>query len=208
VLTANYALKLASLTSMEVPADAAPPPPAEEQVLPAYWELMGESDHAAYLTLRQTVSSSAWKHCRHHSNEVNRDILNTIHTFVIRSDADDWKRALVCGICWLRELIAINTRQLRLLVLKCKSSINAMFQNIGYVTARRHPTTVCNRAVLPRDQGQLRRTQEVDNTRSEDVTRPRPRCSRHHRVRPRHPRDRHECRAAHWPGILEVTLVR
>jgi hypothetical protein len=122
---------------MEVPGDPAPPQP-EAPVLPAYWDLIGDTDRAAYLTLRQTLSSSACKHCRHHSNEVNRDILNTIHTFVIRNDADDWKRALVCGICWLRGSIAVNTRQLRLLVSKCKSSINAMFQNIGYVTV---PTT-------------------------------------------------------------------
>jgi hypothetical protein len=137
VSTANYALKLAGLPSMEVHADASPPK-AEAPVLPAYWDLIGDSDRAAYVTLRQTLSSSACKHCRHHSNEVNRDILNTIHAFVIRNDADDWKRALVCGICWLRGSIAINTRQLRLLVSKCKSSINAMFQNIGYVTV---PTT-------------------------------------------------------------------
>jgi hypothetical protein len=44
----------------------------------------------------------------------------------------------VCGICWIPDGIAINTRQLRLLVGKCKSSINAMFQNIGYATI---PTT-------------------------------------------------------------------
>jgi hypothetical protein len=138
VLTVNSALKSGGLTLMEVPADSAPPPPANEEVFPAYWDLIDESDRAAYLTLRQTLSSSTCKHCRHHSNEVNRDILNMIQAFVIRNDADDWKRALVCGICWLQASIAINTRQLRLLVSKCKSSINAMFQNIGYVTV---PTT-------------------------------------------------------------------
>jgi hypothetical protein len=37
-------------------------------------------------------------------------------------------------MCWIHDGIAINTRQLRLLVGKCKSTINAMFQSIGYAT--------------------------------------------------------------------------
>jgi hypothetical protein len=39
-----------------------------------------------------------------------------------------------CGICWLsREgTVAVNVRQLRLLVWRCKSSINASFQMLGF----------------------------------------------------------------------------
>jgi hypothetical protein len=56
----------------------------------------------------------------------------------MRNDGDDWKRGLVCGICWLNSGIAVNTRQLRLLLSKCKSSINSMFQSIGFSSI---PTT-------------------------------------------------------------------
>lgn len=108
------------------------------QNLPMYWNLISEPDKVAYLSMRQALSSSACKHRRHHSNEINQEIVSTIHAFVMRGDGDDWKRALVCGIVWLNTAIAINTRQLRLLLSKCKSSINAMFHNIGYVTV---PTT-------------------------------------------------------------------
>jgi hypothetical protein len=106
--------------------------------LPLYWTLLSDPDKAAYLAMRQALSSSACKHRRNHSKEINQDIVTTIRSFVMRNDADDWKRGLVCGICWLSANIAINTRQLRLLLSKCKSSINAMFQAIGYATV---PTT-------------------------------------------------------------------
>lgn len=103
--------------------------------LPMYWDLLNDRDKMSYLRMRQALSSSACKHRRHHSNEINQDIIATLHNFVMRGDGDDWRRALVCGICWIHGAIAINTRQLRLLLSKCKSSINTMFQNIGYTTA-------------------------------------------------------------------------
>jgi hypothetical protein len=103
-----------------------------------YWNLLSEPDKMAYGHMRQSLSSSACKHRRHHSKEINQDNLTRLRGFVMRGDADDWKRALVCGVCWLNGAIAINTRQLRLLMSKCKSSINAMFQDIGYATV---PTT-------------------------------------------------------------------
>jgi hypothetical protein len=106
--------------------------------LPLYWALLSDTNKGEYLAMRQALSSSACKHRRNHSKEINQDIVTTIRSFVMRNDADDWKRGLVCGICWLDADIAINTRQLRLLLSKCKSSINAMFQAIGYSTV---PTT-------------------------------------------------------------------
>ncbi|OHT13105.1 potassium/sodium hyperpolarization-activated cyclic nucleotide-gated channel 1 [Tritrichomonas foetus] len=117
-----------------------PPPPIQQQTLqmPLFWQLLNDNDKEAYNRMRVALSSPACKHRRHHSNELNREIVNTIKSFVIRNDGEDWKRALVSGIAWLPNAIAINTRQLRLLLSKCKSSINALFQNMGYVTI---PTT-------------------------------------------------------------------
>jgi hypothetical protein len=52
----------------------------------------------------------------------------------VRGDPSDAARGLVCGILWLDSGIAINTHQLRLISSKCKSSINASFQTLGYGT--------------------------------------------------------------------------
>lgn len=111
---------------------------SQAQQMPLFWEYLNEQDKEDYLKMRTALSSPACKHRRHHSSELNREIVNTIKNYVIRNDGDDWRRALVSGIVWLPNAIAINTRQLRLLLSKCKSSINALFQHMGYVTI---PTT-------------------------------------------------------------------
>lgn len=103
-----------------------------------YWDLLNKDDQDQYNNIRDTLSSSACKHRRHHTNQINQEIVSTVKRYVFRDEQDRWKRSLVCGICWLNDVIAINTRQLRILLSKCKSSINAMFQNIGYATV---PTT-------------------------------------------------------------------
>jgi hypothetical protein len=59
-------------------------------------------------------------------------MLSNLQTFIMRNDQDDWRRGLVCGICWVHNAVAINIRQLQILMARCKASINSMFQNIGY----------------------------------------------------------------------------
>ena len=102
---------------------------------PKYWDLLSTDDKASYEVMRGTLSSPSCKNRRNKSLETFTEIIDTIHNFVVRNDSDDWKRALVCGACWLgKNAIAINTRQLRLLIAKCKSSINGSFQQMGYST--------------------------------------------------------------------------
>lgn len=110
----------------------------QDQQMPVFYNLLSDADKELYNKMRITLSSPACKHRRHHSKELNREIINSIKNFVVRNDPEDWKRALVTGIAWLPNAIAINTRQLRLLLSKCKSSINALFQDLGYYTI---PTT-------------------------------------------------------------------
>jgi hypothetical protein len=66
------------------------------------------------------------------------ECLTQIRGFAIRDDADDKLRSVVCGVFWLPDGVAINVRQLRLLMGKCKSSVNSSLQKIGFsVTLRR-----------------------------------------------------------------------
>jgi hypothetical protein len=102
--------------------------------LPKYWDLLSSDDQHLYITLQETVSAPTRKNRRNRSLQTFGEIIDAIKSFVIRNDSDDWKRSLVCGICWLSAdgPIGINTRQLRLLVSKCKSSINGSFQLLGF----------------------------------------------------------------------------
>lgn len=115
-------------------------PEAEQQVQlnPGFYDLLSDSDKEGYNQLRSALSS---KNCRNRRNkrlETFSEMLNAIHSYAIRNDDSDWKRCLVCGVLWLSNGIAINTRQMRLLIDKCKSSINGSLHRMGYsaVTCR------------------------------------------------------------------------
>ncbi|KAK8886737.1 hypothetical protein M9Y10_042205 [Tritrichomonas musculus] len=110
----------------------------EQPQLPGFYDLLSDSDREGYNQLRSALSS---KNCRNRRNkrlETFSEMLNAIHKYAIRNDENDWKRCLVCGVLWLSNGIAINTRQMRLLIDKCKSSINGSLHRMGYsaVTCR------------------------------------------------------------------------
>lgn len=99
---------------------------------PKYWNLLDGEDRYKYTIMRAEMSSPSNKNQRNKRIETFSEALDKIKKFAIRNDSDDWKRCLVCGICWLPEGIAINTHQLKILIFKCKSSINGSLQKMGY----------------------------------------------------------------------------
>ena len=103
-------------------------------VQPRYFELLSDEDKESYMKLKTQLSSPNCKNRRNKSHEVFKEIVASIKRFSIKGDDSDWKRSLVCGVLWLDHSIAINTHQLRLLITKCKSSINGSFQALGYGT--------------------------------------------------------------------------
>ena len=105
---------------------------------PQYWDLLPEQDKVTYLQLKHDFSAGNIKRVRNSRLETFDGILDTIRNFAERGDENDWRRFLVCGVCWMDNAIAINTRQLRLLVSKCKSSINGSLQKMGYSTNMSH----------------------------------------------------------------------
>jgi hypothetical protein len=56
-----------------------------------------------------------------------------LRAYCMRGLEDDWRRCLVCGICWLANGdIAVNNRQLRAVLRKSKSSLNSAFAMMHY----------------------------------------------------------------------------
>ena len=100
---------------------------------PMYWDILPNADRARYISLRQKISKEGQNN--KNSNTVNisfEDQLKMIREFAERNDIHDWKRFLVCGICWKGDVLGVNTRQLRFLIKKCKSAINNSLQRMGY----------------------------------------------------------------------------
>jgi hypothetical protein len=61
-------------------------------------------------------------------------MLRVVSEYCEQPDGSAAARCLACGVCPLAQGVAINVRQLRLLLQGCKSSINGSFQQLGCVT--------------------------------------------------------------------------
>lgn len=99
---------------------------------PLFIDLLSDDDKNKYNELREQFSSPKYKNRRNKSNNVFKNMIRSINTFINKDNNDVYKRSLVCGIVWINDMIIINTHQLRILIDKCKSSINGSFQSIGY----------------------------------------------------------------------------
>lgn len=102
---------------------------------PPFFELLSTRDREEYFELRGKLVSSDKRYKKNMRIESLQDELNAIQAYCLRGDGQDWRRCLVSGICWLGpQDIAVNTRQLRLLINKCKSSINGALAKMNYGT--------------------------------------------------------------------------
>lgn len=99
---------------------------------PLFIDLLNDEDRIKYSELREQFSLPKYKNRRNKSNNVFKTMIQSIKSFIDKNETDKWKRSLVCGIVWVDDMIIINTHQLRILIDKCKSSINGSFQSIGY----------------------------------------------------------------------------
>lgn len=100
---------------------------------PPFFSLLPLEDQAGYIQLRESLNSYK-KYKRYKRLESLSDQLDEVRRFCMRNDGEDWRRYLVCGICWMGYDLAINIRQLKDLVGKCKSSINGALLKMGYGT--------------------------------------------------------------------------
>lgn len=101
---------------------------------PMFYEILEPYDQKLYEELQSTVGSSSNRYNRNKRIATFQEMLDHIRKYCERGDGDDWKRYLVCGVCWMGSDIAINTRQLRVLIAKSKSSINGALAKMGYTT--------------------------------------------------------------------------
>jgi hypothetical protein len=109
-----------------------------EDELPAYWNLLNEGDRQGYMVLRGMLKPVVMRATKSTVARKFAAIISEIKKYAVRGDENDWSRSLVCGMVWLGDCIGLSTRQLSKLIGKCKSSINSVFQALGYGTI---PTT-------------------------------------------------------------------
>ena len=103
---------------------------------PEYINILSIEDKELYEQIQKNVSSQNFRYKRNRQIETLTDVLNCIRKYCEKDEEGKWKRYLVCGICWFDDYIAINTRQLQLLISKSKSAINWSLSKMGYITVK------------------------------------------------------------------------
>lgn len=84
--------------------------------------------HALVSFLRNTGT----RYQRFKKLAIFEDQLRAIREFVIKHNAYDYKRALLCGIYFSENIVCVNNRKLSQLLGKSKSSVNMSFSELGY----------------------------------------------------------------------------
>lgn len=101
---------------------------------PDFFDLLKKEDKDKYWNLFNYISNLEKKCKRYRKAKWLVETFNLIRLFCVQNDADDWKRCLVCGIFWIDNDIVINTSQLKLLICRCKATINQTLSEMGYVS--------------------------------------------------------------------------
>lgn len=101
---------------------------------PKYFSLLNQQDKEGYRKLQTVLLQATEKRHRGHRLDIFLDCLDQIHRFSQRGEEDDWKRCCVCGVCFLKCGIALNSHQMKFLTNKCKSSINGALKMMKYKT--------------------------------------------------------------------------
>jgi hypothetical protein len=90
---------------------------------PQNWELLSEANKDVYRRISAAFSAPS---SRNKQIDDFREIIDAMKLFVNSEDVDKWRRSLVCGVFRLANRITVNIAQLKLLVFKCKLSINKL----------------------------------------------------------------------------------
>lgn len=106
----------------------------EEREQPNYFNWLSPEDQKMYIELQNIVGSNENRYNRNRRLVKTKESFDSIRKYCEHDKDDAWKRYLVCGICWHDDYIAINTKQLKHLISKCKSSINDVLAKMGYET--------------------------------------------------------------------------
>jgi hypothetical protein len=119
---------------------------SDEIKLPSvYWNRLPREDQEEYFRIRKKLHSSSVK--EKHGVSLSYE-LKIVRDYVERRSDFIEERAVVCGIFFANTFIAVNNQQLKVLLGRCKSSINNCFVLLGYISVKTK-IRQCIETVLP-----------------------------------------------------------
>jgi hypothetical protein len=115
-----------------------------------FWSVLSQSDKNEFLRLRTKFDQDKRSIARDRRAVTFANELFTVLEYIDRSPDNMEARAVVAGVCFVGPIICVNTRQLKYLLCRCKSSINGILQELGYVGVRpKSKTRSCVLASMP-----------------------------------------------------------
>ena len=106
----------------------------ESDFKPLFFNILSKEDCSGYNSLRANIMLQMKKDRGRNRLKTKSfaESLDRIKFFCVKHDGNDWKRCLVCGICWLQNGIGVNNTTFSKLIDLCKANINFSFQKLGY----------------------------------------------------------------------------
>jgi hypothetical protein len=95
------------------------------------WSALSSDDKQMYLTLRRNFLQRTTSTDIPNTSRFYQDI-QAVTTYINRSPDNRETRAIVVGLAMSGQFLAVNTRQLKNLLGRCKSSINGCLRHLGY----------------------------------------------------------------------------
>ena len=105
-------------------------PPADTP--PFVWHRLTENGRLGFIELRKSFRKDAPRP----PTGIFKAELEMIKAYIEEDPREAIDRATICGIFFSPKFICVNNRALKLLLGRCKSSINIGFQNLGYHSAK------------------------------------------------------------------------
>ena len=98
-------------------------------------QLLSAEDRDAYLEMAHRFQVSLATH-RHSGVKEFEQQLQTVHSFIMRSNKDQSKRSMICGVFFGGGFILVNTARFKDLLARSKSGMNNCFQKMSYDVMR------------------------------------------------------------------------
>lgn len=141
-------------------------------------KLLSPSDLEGYMQLRDRFHTEVANAKRGEKVEMFNKRLKIIKEYVVKHDENDWKRSFATGVIFMENSIAINIKQLILLMGKCKSSINGSLHQLGYIARPASKETdeqiVLTIPIFSRDRRELKKwtIRQKRNARRRQISKP------------------------------------
>ncbi|OHS96107.1 hypothetical protein TRFO_37748 [Tritrichomonas foetus] len=99
---------------------------------PEYFDLLDQDDQLQFNQFRALIASDKFRYKKCNSGKTIELILSMIKIFCMKDEKTDWKRCLVCGVMFFEGKVALNSKQLANVLLKCRTTLNSVLLKAGY----------------------------------------------------------------------------